>query len=129
MPSTHRVIDLDIESFYDTLDHELVLQLVSRHTDCRWILLYVERWLKAPLQQEDGTLVARERGTPQGSAISPTLANVFLHHAFDSWIAVEFPHIRFERYCDDVIVHCASERQARYLRDRIARRLACPSRA
>jgi RNA-directed DNA polymerase len=112
-----------MESF-DTLDHELVLQLVRRHTDQRWILLYVERWLKAPLQREDGTLVRRDRGTPQGSAISPLLANVFLHYAFDSWMAEKFPGIPFERYSDDVIVHCASERQARFIRDQIAGRLA-----
>jgi RNA-directed DNA polymerase len=121
---TNWVLDLDIESFFDTIDHDLVLQLVCRHTDCRWILLYVERWLNAPLQREDGTLLQRDRGTPQGSAISPLLANVFLHYAFDSWMAEEFPHIRFERYSDDVIVHCASERQARFVRDRIAQRLA-----
>ncbi|HEV8628211.1 MAG TPA: group II intron reverse transcriptase/maturase, partial [Acidimicrobiia bacterium] len=118
------VVDLDLDSFFDTLDHDLVLQLVARHTDCRWILLYVERWLNAPLQREDGTLVRRDRGTPQGSAISPLLANVFLHYALDSWMAEEFPHIRFERYSDDVIVHCASERQARFVRDHIAQRLA-----
>ena len=118
------VVDLDIESFFDSLDHELVLTAVARHTNKRWILLYVKRWLKAPLQKEDGTLIQRGRGTPQGSAISPLLANVFLHYAFDIWMARELPHIRFERYCDDAIVHCTSERQARYVRDRIAKRLA-----
>jgi RNA-directed DNA polymerase len=118
------VIDLDIESFFDGLDHELILRAVSRHTDQKWILLYVERWLKAPLQRENGTLVERDRGTPQGSSISPLLANLFLHYAFDAWMQRELPHIRFERYCDDVIAHCVSERQARYVRDRIARRLA-----
>jgi RNA-directed DNA polymerase len=121
---TDWVIDLDIESFFDSLDHELVLSTVARHTDQRWILLYGKRWLRAPLQNEDGTLVARDRGTPQGSAISPLLANVFLHYAFDAWMVREFSHIRFERYCDDVIVHCISERQARYVRSRIAARLA-----
>lgn len=118
------VIDLDIRSFFDSLDHDLTLKLVSRHTDRRWVLLYIERWLKAPLQKEDGTLIPRDRGTPQGSAISPCVANIFLHYAFDSWMEAEFPHIRFERYCDDVIVHCTTERQARYLRDMIAKRLA-----
>ncbi len=118
------VVDLDIRAFFDTLDHDLTLQLVARHTEKRWILLYVERWLKAPLQREDGTVVARDRGTPQGSAISPLLANVFLHYAFDAWMREEFPHVQFERYSDDVIVHCTSERQARLIRDRIATRLA-----
>jgi RNA-directed DNA polymerase len=118
------VIDLDIQSFFDSLDHERVLKAVSRHTDQRWVLLYVERWLKAPLDNGSDTLVARDRGTPQGSAISPMLANVFLHYAFDVWIEREFPTIPFERYADDVVVHCKSERQARFVRDRIARRLA-----
>ena len=84
----------------------------------------MERWLKAPLQREDGSLVERDRGTPQGSSISPLLANMFLHYAFDAWIAREYPGVRFERYCDDVIVHAASERQALQLRATIARRLA-----
>jgi RNA-directed DNA polymerase len=84
----------------------------------------VERWLKAPLQQPDGSLVARDRGTPQGSAISPLLANLFMHYAFDAWMVRELPGITFERYCDDAVVHCRSEKQARYVRDAIAARLA-----
>ena len=118
------VIDLDLKSFFDSLDHELVMRTVSRHTDLRWVLLYVERWLKAPLQMEDGTLVQRDRGTPQGSSISPLLANLFLHYAFDKWLSREFPTVHFERYADDAVVHCASEAQARYVLDGIARRMA-----
>jgi RNA-directed DNA polymerase len=118
------VIDLDIKAFFDTVDHDLVLKAVSRHTDQRWILLYVGRWLKAPLQCHDGTVVPRDRGTPQGSAISPLLANLFLHYAFDRWMEREFPKVWFERYCDDVVVHCVSERQARFVKDAIAKRLA-----
>jgi RNA-directed DNA polymerase len=118
------VLDMDIQSFFDSVPWQLVLKAVARHTDQRWILLYVERWLKAPLQLEDGTLVERERGTPQGSAISPLLANMFLHYAFDAWMARQYPTVRFERYCDDVIVHARSEREARRLRDAIAKRLA-----
>jgi len=118
------VLDLDIRSFFDSVPWQLVLKAVARHTDQRWILLYVERWLKAPLQLEDGTLVERERGTPQGSAISPLLANMFLHYAFDAWMARQYPAVRFERYCDDVIVHARSEREAWLLRDAIAKRLA-----
>jgi RNA-directed DNA polymerase len=118
------VVDLDLKSFFDSVPHELVLRAVARHTDRRWVLLYVERWLKAPLQREDGGLVERDRGTPQGSAISPLLANIFLHYAFDAWMAREHPAVPFERYCDDVIVHARSERQARALRDAIAARLA-----
>jgi RNA-directed DNA polymerase len=118
------VIDLDIRGFFDNLDHDLVLKAVARHTDQKWVLLYVQRWLKAPLQRPDGTLVARDRGSPQGSAISPLLANLFMHYAFDTWMAREFPAVRFERYCDDVVVHCRSEEQARLVRDAIAKRLA-----
>jgi RNA-directed DNA polymerase len=118
------VVDLDIKGFFDNLDHDLVLKAVAHHTGQKWVLLYVGRWLKAPLQRPDGTLVARDRGSPQGSAISPLLANLFMHYAFDRWMAREFPAVRFERYCDDVVVHCRSEGQARLVRDAIAKRLA-----
>ena len=85
------VLDLDLKSFFDSVPHDLVLKAVAHHTELRWVLLYVERWLKAPLQLEDGSLVERDRGTPQGSAISPLLANMFLHYAFDLWMARESP--------------------------------------
>jgi RNA-directed DNA polymerase len=97
---------------------------VGRHTDKPWVLLYVQRWLTAPVQQQDGTLVARVRGTPQGSAISPLLSNLFMHYAFDDWLARMQPLVRFERYCDDVIVHCVSEKQALYIKRSIAERFA-----
>ena len=118
------VIDLDIKAFFDSVPWDLILKAVEHHTDQRWILLYVRRWLAAPIQQPDGVLVGRDRGTPQGSAISPLLANLFMHYAFDAWMVREFPRIPFERYCDDVVVHCGSERQARMVRDAIAARLA-----
>jgi len=120
------VIDMDIRAFFDTVPWDLVRKAVAHHISPgqRWILLYVERWLKAPLQQADGTLVARDRGTPQGSAISPLIANLFMHYAFDAWMARDFPGIWFERYCDDAVVHCASEKQARHMRAAIAARLA-----
>jgi RNA-directed DNA polymerase len=120
------MIDMDIRAFFDTVPWDLVRKAVAHHIspDQRWIVLYVERWLKAPLQQPDGTLVARDRGTPQGSAISPLIANLFMHYAFDAWMAREHPGIRFERYCDDAVVHCASEQQARHMRAAIAARLA-----
>ena len=117
------VIDLDLQSFFDSINHERMLKAVAAHTKERWILLYVERWLKAQTQQEDGTLVARDRGTPQGSAISPVLANIFLHHAFDAWMAREFPAIPFERYADDIVAHCKSERQAQFVLDTIKKRM------
>jgi len=120
------VIDLDIRAFFDTVPWDLVLRAVAHHLtdDQKWILLYVRRWLQAPLQQPDGTLVVRDRGTPQGSAISPLLANLFMHYAFDAWMVREFPSITFERYCDDAVVHCRSESQAHWVRDAIAARLA-----
>ena len=90
------------------------MKAVSAHTDEQWVMLYVERWLKAPYER-NGTLVERGQGSPQGSAISPVLANIFLHHAFDAWMAREFPAIQFERYADDVVVHCKSEHQARFV--------------
>src|SRR5688572_15997675 len=83
-----------------------------------------KRWLAAPVQQQDGSLVGRVKGTPQGAPISPLLSILFMHYAFDTWITREIPGVRFERYCDDVIVHCASERQARGVREQIAGRLA-----
>lgn len=117
-------IDLDVRSFFDSLDHSLVLRSVAHHTDQRWIVLYVQRWLKAPLRRVDGTLVARDRGSPQGSAISPLLANIFLHYALDLWLARVFPAVPFERYADDAILHCNSEQQARVVLDAIVKRLA-----
>jgi RNA-directed DNA polymerase len=118
------VIDLDIRAFFDSIPWDLMLKAVSKHTDLRWVLLYVERWLQAPLQMEDGTLVQRDRGTPQGSAISPLLANLFLHYAFDRWLSREFPSVSFERYADDAVVHCATEAQARHVLAAIAERMA-----
>ena len=117
------LIDVDYQSFFDSLDHSLVLRAVAHHTDQRWVLLYVDRWLKAPVQREDGTVVARDRGTPQGSAISPVLANVFLHYAFDAWMAREFPAVPFERYADDVVAHCKSKRQAQFVLGAITTRM------
>src|SRR6266567_4030801 len=118
------VIDLDVRAFFDSVDHSLMLKAVQRHTDAKWVLLYVTRWLSAPLQRADGSLVARDRGTPQGSAISPLLANVFLHYAFDMWLAREHPGVAFERYCDDAVIHCTSQEQAVMVRDALAARLA-----
>lgn len=118
------VIDLDIAKFFDTVDHDLMVKAVRAHTDHDWVVLYVQRWLVAPLQRPDGTLEARDRGTPQGSAVSPVLANLFLHYAFDAWMEREFPTVTFERYVDDAVVHCVSEKQARMLSDKIAERFS-----
>ena len=109
------VIDLDIQKFFDSVPWDLMVKAVEAHTDLPWVVLYVKRWLRAPLALPDGTLQQRDRGTPQGSAVSPVLANLFMHYAFDAWMAREYPNIRFERYADDVVVHCVTERQARTL--------------
>src|SRR3954447_8473835 len=92
------VLDLDIQAFFDSVPHDLLLKAVAHHTDERWVLLYIGRWLTAPMQMPDGTLVAREKGTPQGSPISPLLANLFMHYAFDTWMIREYPGCPFERY-------------------------------
>jgi len=117
------VVDMDIRAFFDSVPHDLLLKAVALHADERWVLLYIERWLKAPIQMPDGTVVPRETGTPQGSPISPVLANLFMHYAFDRWIARTFPGCPFERYADDSVVHCKTEEQARLLVDAVGERL------
>jgi RNA-directed DNA polymerase len=118
------VLDLDIRSYFDSISHELLLRAVRKHTDCAWVLLYIERWLKAPVQLEDGTLEPREKGTPQGSVVSPVLANLFLHYTFDRWMTRHYPGVPFERYADDALCHCTSEEQAKNLRDTLEKRFA-----
>jgi group II intron reverse transcriptase/maturase len=117
------VIDLDIKGFFDNLDHEMLMLALQKHTDEKWILMYVERWLKAPMQLEGETLKQRDRGTPQGGVISPLLANLFLHYAFDKWISITHPHIEFERYADDIVVHCSSKEEALQVLSKIRERL------
>lgn len=117
------VIDLDIVGFFDNLDHALVMRAVRHHTDNPWLLLYIERWLKAPLQRPDGTIVERMAGTPQGGVISPLLANIFMHHAFDDWMRRHCSATPFERYADDAIIHCMSEAQAKHVLEAVRQRL------
>ena len=117
------VLDLDVQKFFDSVDHGLMIKAVEANTDQRWVVLYVKRWLTAPMQMPDGALAARDRGTPQGSAVSPVLANLFMHYAFDSWLAREFPTVQFERYADDAVVHCVTERQARQVWAALAERM------
>jgi group II intron reverse transcriptase/maturase len=117
------IIDLDVQKFFDEVPWDLIVRSVEAVTDCRWVLLYVKRWLTAPLQRPDGVLVQRKRGTPQGSAVSPVLANLFMHYAFDAWMARELPGCPFERYADDGVVHCKSRRQAEYVLAAIAKRI------
>jgi RNA-directed DNA polymerase len=117
------VLDLDVQKFFDSVDHDLMVKAVEVNTDQKWVVLYVRRWLKAPMQMPDGRVVERERGTPQGSAVSPVLANLFMHYAFDSWLEREFPAVEFERFADDAVVHCATERQALQVWAALAERL------
>lgn len=111
--TTDWVIDLDIKAFFDSIPHDLVERAVAHHTDLPWVRLYVARWLRTPVQRPDGTLEERTKGTPQGGVVSPLLANLFLHYAFDLWMRRTFPSVQFERYADDAIVHCRNERQAK----------------
>ena len=117
------VLDVDIKGFFDSINHELLMRAVRKHTDCKWVLLYIERWLKAPVQYDDGTQKVREQGTPQGGVISPLLANLYLHYAFDVWMKRNYPNIPFERYADDIVIHCRSEAQAKMLRQALDRRM------
>ena len=121
---TDWVIDLDVERFFDSVPWELVVKAVTAHTTDPWVVLYVKRWLAAPLALPNGSLLQRDRGTPQGSAVSPVLANLFLHYAFDAWMAREHPAVRFERYADDAVAHCVSEAQAERLVVAIGNRMA-----
>jgi len=116
-------IDLDIKGFFDEIDHELLFKALHRHTDEKWVLMYIDRWLKVHVIQSDGTARERTKGTPQGGVISPLLANLYLHYSFDKWMEKEFPYLSFERYADDIIIHCVSERQSEYILDRVRKRL------
>jgi RNA-directed DNA polymerase len=118
------VLDMDIKGFFDALDHDLVMRAVSRYTDCKWILLYIKRWLKAEVIMPSGESVPRSRGTPQGGVISPLLANIFLHLVFDKWMHERFPCIHFERYADDIVVHCRSQKQLEFIERKIKARFA-----
>lgn len=118
------VLDVDIKGFFDNIDHELMMKAVRKHTDCEWILLYTERWLKAPVQLKDGTLEARDKGTPQGGVISPLLANLYLHYAFDEWMKRRLPDTPFERYADDIVAHCKTETESLKVKELLEKRLA-----
>jgi group II intron reverse transcriptase/maturase len=117
-------VEFDISQFFDSVPWDLLVKAVEAHTDAVWVKLYVRRWLAAPLKMPDGTLLGRECGTPQGAPVSPVLANLFLHYAFDVWMAREFPTVPFERYADDAVVHCVTERQARQVLAALSGRMA-----
>ncbi len=117
------VLEFDVKGAFDNIDHELMLKAVQHHTQCRWTLLYIERWLKAPLIKKDGSMVERDKGTPQGGVISPLLFNLYLHYTFDLWMKRHFPHIPFARYADDGLLHCNSQEEAAYLQEVVGNRL------
>lgn len=116
------VLDLDIEGFFDNLDHELVMRALQRHTTEKWVLMYVERWLKAPIEHEDGRLEYPTKGSPQGGVISPLISNLYLHYTFDKWMSKHYGSIEFERYADDIVIHCASKSEAEHLLAAISER-------
>ncbi|MEI5098519.1 group II intron reverse transcriptase/maturase [Streptomyces sp. PmtG] len=118
------VVEFDITKFFDSVPWDLLVKAVEAHTDAVWVKLYVRRWLAAPLAMPDGSLLERERGTPQGAPVSPVLANLFLHYAFDTWMVREFPAIWFERYADDAVLHCVSEVEARQVLAALTDRMA-----
>ncbi|MCX4850403.1 group II intron reverse transcriptase/maturase [Streptomyces sp. NBC_00893] len=118
------VVEFDIAQFFDSVPWDLLVKAVEAHTDAVWVNLYVRRWLEAPLAMPDGSLLERERGTPQGAPVSPVLANLFLHYAFDAWMDREFSSVWFERYADDAVLHCVTERQARQVLAALADRMA-----
>jgi RNA-directed DNA polymerase len=117
------VIDVDIKGFFDNISHELMMQMLQQHTDEKWVLLYAERWLKAGVEQEDGSIAARVKGTPQGGVISPLFANIYLHHAFDKWMDESHPQNPFERYADDIVIHCHSKEEAEQLLAQLQNRM------
>ena len=117
-------LDVDIEKFFDTIDHELLLKAVRKHCPEKWMVLYIERWLKAPVQEADGKAKINHRGTPQGGVISPLLANLYMHYVFDKWMEREYPQVKFERYADDIVCHCKNKEAVLQLENALSRRLA-----
>jgi RNA-directed DNA polymerase len=117
------VLEFDIKGLFDNIDHELLMKAVRQHTDNPWVILYIQRWLQAPIQMPDGTIQERTKGTPQGGVISPLLANLFLHYAFDQWMDREHPDKPFARYADDAVAHCKSKEDAERLRNSLGKRL------
>lgn len=117
------VVEFDIKGLFDNIDHERLLRAVRKHCYTAWVLLYIERWLKAPMQTKEGTLVARNRGTPQGGVVSPLLANLFLHYAIDAWMRRDLRSVRCCRYADDGVIHCKSQAQAQLALRKLGARL------
>lgn len=117
------VLDMDMKAFFDTIDHDLMMRAIEKHVPEKWMRLYIRRWLEASVVLTDGTCQVRDRGTPQGGVISPLLANLYLHYAFDAWMARHFPRVPFERYADDVVCHCQSEHEGAVLLEALQTRM------
>lgn len=116
------VLEFDIKGLFDNIGHELLMKAVRKNTDCRWSILYIERWLKAEMVMPDGTRIKRSKGTPQGGVISPTLSNLFLHYVYDKWLEVNYPEMEWCRYADDGLLHCKTLKQAEYFKDILKKR-------
>ncbi len=116
------VVEFDIKGLFDNIDHNLLMKALRHHCDCKWVLLYVERWLVAPMQISEGELSMRDKGTPQGGVVSPLLANLFLHYAFDAWVKREMPTVPFCRYADDGLLHCRTQQESEHVLERITQR-------
>lgn len=117
------VVDVDIKGFFDNISHSILLELLEKHIQEKWVLMYVERWLKAGVEQQGGSITDRTKGTPQGGVISPLLANLYLHHAFDKWMDEINPQCPFERYADDIVMHCSSKEEANEMLERLRARM------
>lgn len=109
------VLEFDIKGLFDNISHDLLMKAVRKHTGCKWLLLYIERWLQAPMIKADGEIIERAQGTPQGGVISPVLANLFLHYVFDKWMQKNHANVKWCRYADDGLVHCDSEKEAQQM--------------
>ena len=117
------LIDLDIKGFFDNMDHDLTMKALRHHVTEKWVILYVERWLKAPMAMTDGRITQRVKGTPQGGVISPLLANLFMHYAVDKWLEREYPKNPFARYADDAVIHCKTKEEAVMLLEALKKRM------
>ncbi|MCE3202755.1 group II intron reverse transcriptase/maturase [Paenibacillus sonchi] len=116
------VLEFDIKGLFDNIDHEMLMKAVRKHTDCPWVLLYIERWLKAPFQMKDGSKRERVSGTPQGGVISPVLANLFMHYTFDKWMGNKHAQNPWARYADDAVIHCRTNEEAEQLLEKLKER-------
>ena len=116
------VVEFDIKGLFDNIDHDLLMRALRKHCQTPWVLLYVERWLKAPMETHEGELIERTKGTPQGGVVSPLLANLFMHYAFDRWVSENLPGVPFCRYSDDGVLHCKNKVQGELVKQKLGER-------